>query len=210
MAQTLAIAKSVNSLAQVESLFNLIPAANDRFFTEWSENLPLLSDSERVRLDLTKQRYLYHRKHGHLAESTVNFVVISPLLELAGFYDPPFLLRSEVPVELIIEEEEETLRGRIDNLVILDQLWVLLSESKQTSFNVDVALPQALTYMMSNPHPERPAFGLVSNGGYFIFLKLDLNAGVYALSEDFSLYRRQNELFGVLGALKQFGRLMLP
>jgi hypothetical protein len=210
MAQTLAIAKSITSLAQVESLFNLRPATDDRFFSEWSENLPSLSDGDRIRLDLTKQRYLYHRKYGHLAESTVNFVVISPLLELAGFYDPPFLLRSEVPVELIIEEEDETLKGRIDNLVILDQLWVLLSESKQTSFNVDVALPQALTYMMSNPRPERPAFGLVSNGGYFIFLKLDLTSGVYALSEDFSLYRRQNELFGVLGALKQFGRLMLP
>jgi hypothetical protein len=209
MTQTLAIAESVTSLAQVESMFNLKPAPDDRFFSEWSERLPLLSDSDRIRLDLTKQRYLYHRKYGHLAESTVNFVVISPLLELAGFYDPPFLLRSEVPVELTIEEAGETLKGRIDNLVILDRLWVLLSESKQTSFNVDVAIPQALTYMMSNPHPDRPGFGLVSNGGYFIFLKVDIATGTYALSEDFSLYRKQNELFGVLAALQKLGQLIL-
>jgi hypothetical protein len=62
MPQTLAIAKSITSLAQVESTFNLRPANDDRFFTEWSEDLPPLSDGERVRLDLTKQRYLYHRK----------------------------------------------------------------------------------------------------------------------------------------------------
>jgi len=130
--------------------------------------------------------------------------VLAPLLELAGFYDPPFLIRSEAPVEIQIEEHDQILRGRIDTLVIQDQLWVLVVESKRTSFSVDVAIPQALAYMMSNADLSRPTYGLVSNGGYFMFLKV-LNQGEpqYALSDDFSLYRHHNDLLKVLRVLKR-------
>lgn len=50
----------------------------------------LLKSSERPtaiaqqRLDQIKQRYLYHRQYGHLLEGAVNFIVIAPLLEMAG------------------------------------------------------------------------------------------------------------------------------
>lgn len=209
MTQTLPVAKTITSLAQAESTFSLSPADNERFFTEWYEALPELTTAEKARLDLIKQRYLYHRKHGPLAEGTVNFIVMSPLLEMVGFYDPPFLLRSEASVMIEVEEQDQIFRGRIDSLVVQNQFWILLVESKQTTFNMDTALPQALTYMMASPHPERPAYGLVSNGAYFMFLKL-LNQPYqqYALSEDFSLYRRQNELYGVLRTLKRLTQLM--
>jgi hypothetical protein len=33
---------------------------------------------------------LYHRAEGDLPEGTVMLLVMSPLLAIAGFYDPPF------------------------------------------------------------------------------------------------------------------------
>jgi hypothetical protein len=37
---------------------------------------------------------------------------------MAGFYNPTFRLRAEVSVEIETVDEDETLRGRIDFLVI--------------------------------------------------------------------------------------------
>ncbi|MFB2769779.1 hypothetical protein ACE1AT_10895 [Pelatocladus sp. BLCC-F211] len=57
------------------------------------------------------------------------------------------------------------------------------------------AIPQALAYMLSNPNPKRPAFGLVLNGSDFIFLKLTKqDSPIYALSDEFALLKRENEL----------------
>ena len=147
---------------------------------------------------------MYHRQSGHLLEA-VNFLIIAPLLELAGFYDPPFLLRSEAAVRFEYEDETRQIyQGRIDALVVQENLWVVLVESKRTSFNMTTALPQALAYMASASQ-KTPRFGLVSNGEYSIFVKLA--EGKYAFSDDFSLNRRRNELWDVLqilNRLKQF------
>ncbi|UBF24749.1 TerD family protein [Kovacikia minuta CCNUW1] len=204
MTQSLAISEWIESLAEAESQFNLRPADNDQFFSEWYGNLPELTETEQARLDLIKQRYLYHQRYGPLAEGTINFIVMSPLLELAGFYDPPFRFRSEASVKVEVENQNKIYRGRIDGLVLQNTFWIILIESKETSFNISVAVPQALAYMMGNPYPDRPGFGLVSNGSHFMFLKL-VNQGEarYALSDDFSLYRRQNELYPVLSVLKR-------
>ena len=207
MVQTYPIAETVTTLIEAESKFGLTLSSQPDFFWEWSVDLPKLTESEQIRLDLIKQRYQYHRKYGQLAESTVNAIIISPLLELAGFFDPPFRLRSEVSVKFEVEDKDEILRGRIDSLVVLDRLWVLLVESKQTSFNMDMALPQALAYMMTTPDPKQPTYGLVTNGAYFMFLKLSLKArSQYAISSDFSLYRQCNELWDVLKILKHIGQ----
>jgi hypothetical protein len=44
-------------------------------------------------------------------------------------------------------------------------------EAKNTALSLSVAIPQALAYMMSNPYPEHPAFGLVTNGDEFRFIR---------------------------------------
>jgi hypothetical protein len=207
MTQTLAVSEHLTTLAEVETKFGLQPASDRDFFTEWYKNLPDLSEAEIARLSLFKERYLYHRKHGALAEGAVNFVVMSPLLEIAGFYDPPFLLQSEVSVNIEVTELDTIYRGRIDALVLQEQLWILLIESKRTTFNFDVAIPQALTYMVSHAQVDRPVFGLVSNGGQFMFIKLLRRDNLqYALSDEFSLYRQRNELCDVLKVLKRLGQ----
>lgn len=201
MVQLLAVTDHIRSLSEAEHVYGISEQANPEFFSEWTESLPDLTTDEQERLDLIKRRYLYHRQHGHLLENAVNFLVISPLLEMTGLYDPPFLLRSEVSVRFEVEDADEKIyQGRIDALVVQDALWIVLVESKRTSFNVTTALPQALAYMASSPN-DQPKFGLVSNGEYFIFVKLD--QAQYGLSDDFSLNRKRNNLVEVLRILKR-------
>ncbi|MGL5060999.1 MAG: type I restriction endonuclease subunit R [Microcoleus sp.] len=162
----LAITDYIDSLAEAESRFGLSRNDEPSFFTERSIDLPELTAAEQQRLNLIKQRYLYHCQYGNLLENAVNFIVIAPLLELAGFYDPPFRLRSEASVRLEIEDRERKVyQGRIDSLIVQEHLWIILVEAKRTSFNIEVALPQALAYMSANPQPQQATFGLARQAG---------------------------------------------
>lgn len=208
MIQALAITDYINSLAEAESRFGLAHTDDPGFFTEWSSHLPELTVGEKRRLDQIKQRYLYHRQYGHLLEGAVNFIVIAPLLEMAGFYDPPFRLRSEASVRIeIADENDQVYQGRIDSLIVQEHLWIVLVEAKRTSFNVEIALPQAIAYMAANPQPQQPTFGLVSNGAYSMFVKL--YQAQYKFSDDFSLNRQHNDLYDVLQILNRLKTLAI-
>lgn len=126
-----------------------------------------------------------------------------------GFYSEPFFIATEESIEIALEDEEEIIRGRIDVLVLQQQLWLLVIESKRASFSLLEAIPQGLAYMLANPNPEKPVFGLVSNGSHFIFLKLtQQDKPKYALSDEFTLLRRRNELYQVLAVLKTLGTII--
>ena len=43
-------------------------------------------------------------------------MLASPLLAIAGFYDPPFILKAEESIQIEIEDPAETLQGRLDAL----------------------------------------------------------------------------------------------
>ena len=90
---------------------------------------------------------------------------------LAGFYDPPFRIKAESSVALVLNDGEDILRGRIDVLVLQDQLWVMVLESKKTTLSVWSAVPQALD-LMANPNPHQPLFGMVTNGDDILFIYL--------------------------------------
>lgn len=64
--------------------------------------------------------------------------------------------------------------------------------------------------MMTNPAPDRPTFGLVTNGDSFMFIKLVKEpVALYDLSTDFSIFARpQNELYEVLRVMKRIGVLI--
>lgn len=209
MIQTYPISKTISSLADLEQRFKLSPTDNDLFFQEWQQDLPNLTTQERETLDQIKQRFERHRERSPLPEGVINQLLISPLLTLAGLYDEPFYVTTEASVELEIEENDEILRGRIDTLVIAQQLWVLIVESKST-IAFPVALPQLMTYMMANPNPERPVYGMIGNGDEFMFIKM-VTAGVpqYDLSNIFYLLLpRRNQLYDVLSILKKISQIM--
>ena len=196
-------------IAYLEERFGLEQTDNEAFFTEWVENLPEISELEKQYLDKVKFHFLRLVKYPPLSEETVKLVVLSPLLSLAGFYDEPFFIRSESSIEIAVEDQEEVIRGRIDVLVIQQQLWLLVIESKRPTFSLLEAIPQALTYMLANPQPTKPVFGLVMNGSDFIFLKISqINQPQYALSDQFTLLRRENELYQVFRILKKLGQTL--
>ena len=196
-------------IAYLEAKFSLKQTNNEAFFPEWLENLPEISDLEKQYLDKVKLHFLRLAKYPPLSEETVKLVVLSPLLSLAGFYDEPFFISSESSIEIAVENEDEVIRGKIDVLVIQQQLWLLVIESKRTTFSLLEAIPQALTYLLANPHPIKPVFGLVMNGSDFIFIKFSqINQPQYALSDQFTLLKRENELYQVFRILKKLSQIL--
>ncbi len=206
MAKVIAVTDACKTLAEVENRFNLTRNTDPKFFSEWQSDLPKLSDAEGDRLRLIWQRLQYHRADGDLLEGAVMLLVASPLLELAGFYDPPFKLKAEAAVEVTVDDGEEILRGRIDALILQQNIWVLVLEAKKTTISTRSALPQALAYMLGNTQLDTPTFGMMINGDDVLFAKLDLKSQPqYSLSRVFSLYTLPEELNAALQILKQIG-----
>jgi hypothetical protein len=202
---TIAVTEAIKSLNDIETAFDLRRSPDPDFFGEWQDDLQELTAIERATLDRIKQSYLHHLMEGIVAEGMVNLLIVSPLLFLAGFLESPFSLRSEQSVEISDRSGDVVYHGRIDALVLNGKLWVVVIESKRSSFSFLVAVPQALSYMMSSPNGDRPTFGLVTNGDHFMFIKRQ--GSIYDLSDDFSLFKRSgNELFSVLQILKKLGQ----
>ncbi|MBE9008980.1 type I restriction endonuclease subunit R [Pseudanabaenaceae cyanobacterium LEGE 13415] len=204
---TIAITDAISTLDEAERRFNLARTEDETLFLEWQTDLPEISATEQADLDQLRRRYLYQRSTGQLLEGTVTLLLTSPLLAIAGFYDPPFRVRAEESVLLTINDGEEVLQGRIDVLVLLNQLWVVVLESKKTALSVWTALPQTLAYLIANPQPQRSSFGLLTNGDDILFVKLvQRESRLYAVSRVFAPFTSGRELFEVLRILKKLGQ----
>ncbi|MEH2316123.1 restriction endonuclease subunit R [Nostoc sp.] len=208
------------TLAYLKQKFALQKSEDQQFFTEWFDYIPEISDLEKQYLDRVKNNYLNVLENAPLLEEAVKMVVLSPLLDLAGFYGHPFYIATEESVEIseeiIIDDEDnseetqEIIKGKIDVLVLQDKLWLLIIESKRSSFSLAKAIPQALTYMLATSQPEHPIYSLVMNGEDFQFMKLiKQDKLMYALSDRFTLYRRENELYKVVNILKKLGQILI-
>jgi hypothetical protein len=206
-----AITKIVRSLADVRQQFGLSRSIADNFFPEWQANLPELTATEVSTLDQIRQRFRYQREMGQVSEGGVNAILVSRLLELAGFYDPPFRLRSEQSIEVTtVNNSDLVLRGRIDFLVVQDQFWQAVIESKETEFDVEVGVPQILAYMMGSAISQSHVFGMVTNGNHYLFIKLQKSPELaYEFSDTFSLLSRNNCLYEVLKILKHISQLSM-
>ena len=209
------------SLAYLKEKFGLQKTTQTDFFLEWVDNLPEINDLEKQYLNRVKTNYLSMAENAAILEEAVKMVVLSPLLDLAGFYLSPFQIATEESIEISEEnmiddsedsqsETKEIIKGKIDVLVLQQKLWLLVIESKRSSFSLFKAIPQALTYMIANPQPQNPVYSLVLNGEDFQFIKLVKSDGLfYALSDRFTLYRQENELFHVLAVLKRLGQVLV-
>ena len=188
--------------------FNLKLSENSAFFREWQDNLPEINEGEKQQLHRVKENY-FNLAMRPMVEDMVKMVVVSPLLDLAGFYLPPFYTTAESSIQIEERDKELIIRGRIDVLVLQDGFWVLVIESKRSGFSLEVGIPQCLAYMLGSSHTDKSLFGLVTNGSNFIFLKLLKGEQFeYALSDEFSL-RRGDDLVTVLAILKGLKRGIL-
>jgi len=193
------------SLSELEMLFHLERVEDSQFFYEWQGDLPELSEWQRQLLDQIKVGYLNLLKKPPLLEKPINLAVVSPLLFTGQFYLPPFDLRAEKNVEISAEDEEKSVivKGNLDTLVLKDKLWVMVIESKQAKFSPEAGLAQILAYMLNHPNPNNYCFGMITNGGSFLFVKL-LKGEIpqYGTSDLFGINNQKNNLYDGLKILK--------
>ncbi len=78
----------------------------------------------------------------------------------------------------------------LDLLVFHPDVWVAIVEAKRSYYSLEAAIPQVLFYMLGKAEVGCPAFGLVTNGREFQFVKLLKTERVqYGLSYTLSLNR---------------------
>ena len=203
MVQTIAADRI--TLYDLEQRFGLTPSTDAAFFLEWQMDLPILTAVEHDRLARLRVAHDNLERRSVL-ESAVKLVVVSPLLDLAGLFFPPFYISTEAEVEVLVDERDFVVRGRMDILVLKEQFWVLVIESKRAELSLKVGIPQVLTYMLAAPDPKRPVYGLVTNGSNFTFLKLaHQEVPYYGRSPEFVLDNDQ-DLEKVLRIMKRLAQ----
>jgi hypothetical protein len=188
--------------------FDLRLNQDEQFFREWQENLPELTDIEKQLLDQVKASYFNLIQYPPLLENVIKLTIISPLLFVGKFYLSPFHIKAEKSIDLIEDDGGVAIEGKIDILLLKDKLWVTVIESKKLAFSIDEGLAQILTYMLADPNPETPSFGMISTGANFAFVKLVRGAfPEYATSAEYSLRNPGNDLYRVLSILKRLSQL---
>jgi hypothetical protein len=212
---TQVIQANMLDLYAVQQQFNLREIRDRTFFWEWQQPLPDLTEAEQLWLDQVKTDFLERSTHP-VHEEVVKMFVVAPLLALAGLARLPFGLKAEHQVEIALEDSDPVIRGKVDLLVLHQDLWAIVIESKREPLNVTIALPQALTYMMNSPNQAQPTYGLVTNGSEFRFVKLikdepsqKVQQSQYGMSDLFTLQRFDNDLSGVLQVLKKLRDLVI-
>ena len=205
MAQTIAADKI--TLYDLEQRFELQQTNDETFFSEWQGDLPKLTETEQQRLARV-QAVVANLEQRSVLENTVKLAVVAPLLDLSGLFLPPFYVSTEDSVEIEAVDKTLIVRGRIDILVLKEQLWVLVIESKRAEFSPKVGIPQILSYMLAAPQVEMPLYGLVTNGTDFVFLKLLFqDVPRYARSRQFVL-GQDHDLERVLQIMKQLANIV--
>jgi predicted type IV restriction endonuclease len=205
MVQTIAADKI--TLYDLEHRFGLKQTNNPSFFLEWQEDLPTLTADEQQRLERV-QAIVANLEQRSVLENTVKLAVVAPLLDLSGFFLPPFYVSTEDFVEIEANDAGLVVRGRIDVLVLQDRLWVLAIESKRAEFSPKVGIPQILSYMLASPDRTQPLYGLVTNGTDFVFIKMTYQDGpCYARSRQFVL-GQDRDLEKVLQIMKRLASIV--
>ena len=197
------------TLYDLEKSFNLTLCDRPDFFPEWQiENLSV-SNNEKDQLDRIKTNYLHLSKRLML-EEMVKMAVLSPLIDIAGFYQPPYYSVAEKSVKVSVKDKNLMIRGKIDVLVMQDRFWILVIESKQAGVSLQKGIAQAIAYMLANPNRQQDVYGIVTNGSNFIFLKLVWqDTPIYGVSDEYTLMRHENDLYEILQILKAIGTAII-
>ncbi|MEB3294272.1 MAG: restriction endonuclease subunit R [Synechococcales bacterium] len=208
MVQTIQASKV--TLRDLIDRVGLLRVRTPDFFREWQDDRPALLDDDKTYLDRIQAGFFNLLDQGPVLERSVQIAVVAPLLFLAGFFLPPFNLHTEKSMEFVAEDEGKIIRVQIDILIVKDNFWVMVIESKEVEFSIEAGLAQLLSYMLSDPKlGDHPSFGLIATGGSFGFLKLvkEDNHYQYGLSRIFETQNPFNELYEVLQVMKRIAEL---
>jgi len=182
------------SLNDVRRLLKLQEQEGDAFTDFFSlEPLSELEQQEILKIRTDFRRYL---SAGKVSEELVKFLVLSPLMRLAGFFDIPILLTMEDSIPIEVEDGDILIKGRLDVLAVNQpdaelaaaQFWILVVEAKNSAIDPWAGLPQLLTYAYKSLQQQSSVWGLTTNGRNYQFVYLTRgNPCTYQILPDLSL-----------------------
>ena len=189
------------SLNDVRRLLKLEEREGDAFTDFFSlEPLSELEQQEILKIRTDFRRYL---SAGKVSEELVKFLVLSPLMRLAGFFDIPIVLTMEDSIPIEVEDADTLIKGRLDVLAVNQpdaelaaaQFWILVVEAKNSAIDPWAGLPQLLTYAYKSLQQQSSVWGLTTNGRNYQFVYLTRgNPCTYQILPDLSLTDRERSL----------------
>ena len=150
---------------------------------------------------------------GKILEGQIQFLFISPLMWLSGYYHPSIKISLEVGIaDIEIEDADTLIKGQMDILAAtrvedeksITSFWILLIESKNSSVDASEGLPQLLTYAYTGLNQQESAWGLTTNGMDYQFVYIQRgNPPSYQLFPKLSLMHPEQsiQLLQVLKAI---------
>jgi len=166
------------SLNDVRRLLKLEEREGDAFTDFFSlEPLSELEQQEILKIRTDFRRYL---SAGKVSEELVKFLVLSPLMRLAGFFDIPIVLTMEDSIPIEVEDADTLIKGRLDVLAVNQpdaelaaaQFWILVVEAKNSAIAPLTGLPQLLTYTYKSLQQQSSVWGLTTNGESYRFVRV--------------------------------------
>jgi len=166
-------------------------------------SLEPLTDFEQQELLLIGNHFWRHLEAGKVSAKLVKFLVLSPLMRLAGFFDIPIVLTMEDSIPIEVEDGDTLIKGRLDVLAVNQpdaeiaaaQFWILVVEAKNSAIDPWAGLPQLLTYAYKSLQQQSSVWGLTTNGRNYQFVYLTRgNPCTYQILPDLSLTDRERSL----------------
>ena len=171
---------STLTLERVHHLLGLREVKNESYSSILS--LSELTEDEKQQISHLSHTMQMYYGDGKISEGQVQFLLVAPLLWLAGFHKPHLRIDLEVAIANInITDKDTQVRGRMDILAAykkqadhnINALWVLIIESKNSSIAHSEGLPQLLTYCYQSLSQQSKVWGLTTNGVSYQFLCLE-------------------------------------
>ncbi|MDJ0737581.1 MAG: restriction endonuclease subunit R [Nostocaceae cyanobacterium] len=205
------------SLAELQRLFGFQEQYADSFSPLLS--LEPLTETEQQELLQIRDDFRRYLTAGKVSEGQVKFLVLAPLMRLAGFYRYPIeIILEEDIADIKVEDEDVIIKGRFDILAVSKAketkanafFWILLIESKNSQIDVMTGLPQLLTYAYKSLERQASVWGLVTNGRSYQFIYIqqkNQNPPIYQIMPELNLMESQRgiELLQVLKAIAVLG-----
>lgn len=179
-------------------------------------SLEPLTEFEQQELAQIRKDFDNYLAEGKVSEGQVKFLVIAPLLRLAGFYKVPLIITLEEDIAAIeVTDEDTTIKGRMDILTLSKAnstkakskevpFWILVIEAKNSEIAALTGLPQLLTYAFKSLENQSTVWGLTTNGVTYQFVYLTQGEPpIYQLLPDLSLIdiERSQQLLQILKAI---------
>ena len=189
------------SLNDVRHLLKLEEREGDAFTDFFSlEPLSELEQQEILKIRTDFRRYLFA---GKVSAKLVKFLVLSPLMRLAGFFDIPIVLTMEDSIPIEVEDGDTLIKGRLDVLAVNQpdaelaaaQFWILVVEAKNSAIDPWAGLSQLLTYTYKSLQQQSSVWGLTTNGRNYQFVYLTRgNPCTYQILPELNLIDRERSL----------------